>query len=55
MEEIRHGSLYENSLNFCFDADDVPANPEFYKLLPKCCKKPEDGGIPPKKPSTQSN
>lgn len=34
-----------------FDADDVPANPDFYKLLPKCCKKPEDGGIPPKKTS----
>ena len=35
--------------NAGFDADDVPANPDFYKLLPKCCKKPEDGGIPPKK------
>ncbi|MFI5133603.1 MAG: heavy-metal-associated domain-containing protein [Chitinophagales bacterium] len=38
--------------NVGFDADDVPANPDFYKLLPKCCKKPEDGGIPPKKTST---
>jgi copper chaperone CopZ len=37
--------------NVGFDADDVPANPDFYKLLPKCCKKPEDGGIPPKNPS----
>lgn len=37
--------------NVGFDADDVPANPDFYKLLPKCCKKPEDGGIPPKKTS----
>lgn len=37
--------------NVGFDADDVPANPEFYKLLPKCCKKPEDGGIPVKKNS----
>ena len=35
--------------NAGFDADDVPANPEFYKLLPKCCKKPEDGGKPIKK------
>lgn len=35
--------------NAGFDADDVPANPDFYKLLPKCCKKPEDGGLPPKK------
>lgn len=37
--------------NVGFDADDVPANPDFYKLLPKCCKKPEDGGIPIKKTS----
>ncbi|OQY94289.1 MAG: hypothetical protein B6D37_08530 [Sphingobacteriales bacterium UTBCD1] len=37
--------------NTGFDADDVPANPEFYKLLPKCCKKPEDGGIPVKRTS----
>jgi copper chaperone CopZ len=35
--------------NTGFDADDVPANPDFYEMLPKCCKKPEDGGIPPKK------
>ena len=36
--------------NAGFDADDVPANPDFYKLLPKCCKKPEDGGLPLNKP-----
>jgi len=30
--------------NAGYDADDVPANPESYKDLPKCCKKPEDGG-----------
>lgn len=30
--------------NAGYDADDVPANPEAYKELPKCCKKPEDGG-----------
>jgi copper chaperone CopZ len=39
--------------NAGFDADDVPANPDFYKLLPKCCKKPEDGGPPPKKTTPQ--
>ena len=39
--------------NAGFDADDVPANPEFYKLLPKCCKKPEDGGKPIKRPATE--
>lgn len=27
-----------------FDADDVTAEPDAYKRLPTCCKKPEDGG-----------
>jgi len=30
--------------NAGYDADGIPANPESYKGLPKCCKKPEDGG-----------
>jgi len=30
--------------NAGYDADDVPANPDAYKELPKCCKKIEDGG-----------
>jgi len=30
--------------NAGYDADDVPANLDAYKDLPKCCKKPEDGG-----------
>jgi len=30
--------------NVGYDADDVTANEESYKDLPKCCKKPEDGG-----------
>jgi mercuric ion binding protein len=30
--------------NIGYDADDVTANEESYKELPKCCKKPEDGG-----------
>lgn len=30
--------------NVGYDADDVAANPESYQKLPKCCKKPEDGG-----------
>lgn len=30
--------------NVGYDADDVTANEETYKDLPKCCKKPEDGG-----------
>jgi copper chaperone CopZ len=35
--------------NAGYDADDVTANPDSYKALPKCCKKPEDGGGHPKK------
>lgn len=30
--------------NAGYDADDVTANPDSYKALPQCCKKPEDGG-----------
>jgi periplasmic mercuric ion binding protein len=30
--------------NAGYDADDVTADTEAYKKLPKCCKKPEDGG-----------
>jgi mercuric ion binding protein len=30
--------------NAGYDADDIKAEPEAYKKLPKCCKKPEDGG-----------
>jgi copper chaperone CopZ len=34
--------------NAGYDADDVQANPDAYKLLPKSCKKFEDGGGHPK-------
>jgi copper chaperone CopZ len=27
---------------------EIASNPDSYKLLPKCCKKPEDGGKMPK-------
>jgi copper chaperone CopZ len=30
--------------NAGYDANEISANPETYKALPKCCKKPEDGG-----------
>lgn len=30
--------------NSGYDADDVTAEPDAYKKLPSCCKKPEDGG-----------
>jgi mercuric ion binding protein len=35
--------------NAGYDADDVAAEPDAYKRLPLCCKKPEDGGGPAKK------
>ncbi len=34
--------------NVGYDAEDVTANIESYNKLPKCCKKPEDGGGMPK-------
>ena len=34
--------------NAGFDANEIQANPDSYKVLPKCCKKPEDGGGMPK-------
>jgi len=34
--------------NMGYDADDIPANEESYKRLPKTCKKAEDGGGHPK-------
>ncbi|WP_133998506.1 heavy-metal-associated domain-containing protein [Dinghuibacter silviterrae] len=35
--------------NVGYDAGDVTANPDSYKALPLCCKKPEDGGGMPKR------
>jgi periplasmic mercuric ion binding protein len=35
--------------NAGYDADDVTAEPDAYKRLPLCCKKPEDGGGHPAK------
>lgn len=34
--------------NAGYDAGEIAANPESYKMLPKCCKKPSDGGGMPK-------
>ena len=34
--------------NAGYDANEIKANPEAYKALPKCCKKPEDGGGMPR-------
>ena len=36
--------------NAGYDADDIPANEDSYKRLPKTCKRPEDGG-PAKAPN----
>ena len=33
--------------NVGYDADDVTAEPDAYKRLPTCCKKPADGGGTP--------
>jgi periplasmic mercuric ion binding protein len=30
--------------NSGYDANEISANPESYSRLPKCCKKPADGG-----------
>jgi copper chaperone CopZ len=38
--------------NAGYDADDVIANPDAYKRLPKTCKKFEDGGGHPKPKAT---
>jgi periplasmic mercuric ion binding protein len=35
--------------NVGYDADDITAEPDAYKRLPLCCKKPEDGGGHPAK------
>jgi periplasmic mercuric ion binding protein len=34
--------------NAGYKAEEIDANPDSYKMLPKCCKKPEDGGGMPK-------
>jgi copper chaperone CopZ len=34
--------------NAGYDANEIAANPESYRALPKCCKKPEGGGGMPK-------
>jgi len=34
--------------NAGYDAAEIKANSDSYKMLPKCCKKPEDGGGMPK-------
>jgi copper chaperone CopZ len=49
VERTNYENVKTAIANAGFDADDVTANPESYQKLPRCCKKPEDGGGPPKK------
>lgn len=43
-ERINEEEIKAAIANAGYDAGDVAANPDSYKRLPKCCKKPEDGG-----------
>lgn len=43
-DRINYEEIKTAIANAGYDADDVPANEDSYKRLPKCCKKPEDGG-----------
>ncbi len=47
-DRINEGEIKTAIANAGYDAADVPANEQSYKRLPKCCKKPEDGGDKPK-------
>jgi periplasmic mercuric ion binding protein len=44
IDRTNYESVKTAIANAGYDADDVTANPESYKKLPTCCKKPEDGG-----------
>lgn len=43
-DRINEETIKAAIANAGYDAGDVAANAESYKSLPKCCKKPEDGG-----------
>ena len=47
-DRINEETLKAAIANAGYDANEIAANPESYKALPKCCKKPEDGGGIPK-------
>ena len=53
-ERINIDEIKTAIANAGYDADDVPANEDSYKRLPKTCKKPEDGG-PAKAPNIHSS
>jgi copper chaperone CopZ len=43
-DRINEETIKTAIANAGYDANEIAANPESYKALPKCCKKPEDGG-----------
>jgi periplasmic mercuric ion binding protein len=47
-DRINEETIKAAIANAGYDANEIAANPESYKSLPKCCKKPEDGGGKPK-------
>ena len=47
-DRVNEETLKAAIANAGYDANEIAANPESYKALPKCCKKPEDGGGMPK-------
>ena len=48
-DRINEETIKAAIANAGYDANEIASNPESYKALPKCCKKPEDGGGMPKK------
>ena len=48
-DRINEETIKAAIANAGYDANEIAANAESYKALPKCCKKPEDGGGMPKK------
>jgi periplasmic mercuric ion binding protein len=47
-DRINEETIKAAIANAGYDANEIAANPESYKALPKCCKKPVDGGGMPK-------
>jgi mercuric ion binding protein len=43
-DRVNEETLKAAIANAGYDANEIAANLESYKALPKCCKKPEDGG-----------
>jgi periplasmic mercuric ion binding protein len=44
IDRVNEETLKAAIANAGYDANEIAANPESYKALPKCCKKPQDGG-----------